>query len=127
MFNFFLKSAFYYTIVNKYGKKILIILSNIIFIIFIQFIYSDIIEILMLNNLKDYTIYALLAKWLLILLNILFIVIIVKSIIQNKKVIPSKSNKTINQSKTSFEEDILNKDTLTTKSDLLMEELLSKK
>lgn len=128
MFNFFLKSAFYYTVVNKYGKKLLFIFANIVFIIFIQFIYSDIIEILTINNLKDFTVYALLGKWVLILLNILFIAITLKTIVKSKKPAPVENDKRPQtEARSSFEDEILKKDTLKSKSDLMMEELLSKK
>jgi len=128
MFNFFLKSAFYYTVINKYGKKLLFILSNLILIVFIQFIYTDIIEILTINDLKDYTLYALLGKWLIILFSLSLVIVTLVKIIKNKKPLAAKGHPKVEiETKTTFEDEILNKGTLKSKSDLMMEELLSKK
>lgn len=134
MLKLFLKSAFYYTLINKYGKKIGIILLNVFFIIFIQFVYSDIIEILTLNELQDYSLYALLGKWILILLSFTFIAITIKNIISKstnkddkefQKV--SNNSNSIDKANCKFEEQIIKKDKLKKHSDLIMEELLSKK
>ena len=107
------------------------ILLNIIFIIFIQFIYSDIIEILTINELKNYTLYALLAKWGLVLLSVTTIGFILKGIVKSKKKNDLKDmQEEVKEStpvKSSFEEEIIKKETLKSKSDLMMEELMSKK
>ena len=76
---------------------------------------------------EDYTIYALLGKWGLILLNFIIMGLILKSILVNKDSTPVPSKEEAVKSKSSFEEEILKKNTLKSKSDLMMEELLSQK
>jgi heme/copper-type cytochrome/quinol oxidase subunit 1 len=74
MIKLLFKSAFYYTLFSKYGKKLLFIALNIFFMFSIQCIYPDIVDYI--NSayehemLKNYLLYALLIKIGLFLLNI---------------------------------------------------------
>ena len=85
-------------------------------------------KILIINDLNDYTMYALLGKWILVLSSFTFIMITLKNILKNKKNIKAESTQEpIKSLKSTFEDEILKKDTLKTKSELMMEDLLSKK
>lgn len=133
MLNLFVKSALYYTFFKKYGRKILFVLSIVIFIILVNFVYSDIVEYLTLNDMKDKLIYALLIKWFLVLLGIVSIVYIVKSAVfpKDKVVVQmqtdTKSEGTKQKVKSSIEEDLICKNELKSHGDKLIEEMKKRK
>ena len=132
MLNIFFKSAMYYTFFRKYGKKFALVFSIISFIVLVNFIYSDIVEYLTLNDMKENLIYALLTKWLLILIGIGSIIYIIKSAISSKeKPVQNKEVKaeseTIKKPMSSIEKDIVGKDELKSHGDKLIEEMKARK
>lgn len=126
MLNIFFKSAIYYTVFKKYGKKIALVSLILFFTILINFIYSDIVEYLTLNEMKDKLLYALIGKWLLILLSVLSIVYVIRSSVTLKEVgTEVKPEKKSSQSLT--EQSIINKQKLKSHGDLIIEELKKRK
>jgi len=132
MIKLFFKSAMYYTFARKYGKKFIFILSIIGFIILIHFIYSDIIEYLTLNDMKEKLIYVLLIKWLLTLISIFTIVFIIKSSLNSKektdpKLKKEKEVKIVKQPISNIEKEIIEKNELKSHGDKLIEEMKQRK
>ena len=132
MLNIFFKSAMYYTFFRKYGKKFALVLSIIAFIIIVNFIYSDIVEYLTLNDMKENLIYALFIKWLLILMSLGSIIYIIRSsIISKEKPAIKKEVKTekesIKKPTSSIEEEIIEKNELKSHGDKLIEEMKKRK
>lgn len=121
-----------YTFFRKYGKRLALILSIISFIILVNFIYSDMVEYLTLNNMKESLIYALLIKWLLVLICIGLIIYIINLSITNKEhQVANKEVKTnkesIKKPISSIEQEIMNKDELKPRGDKIIEEMKKRK
>lgn len=132
MLNIFFKSAMYYTFFRKYGKKLALVLSIIAFIILVNFIYSDIVEYLTLNDMKENLIYVLLIKWLLVLISIGSIIYIIRSSIISKEKSAIKKEvkaetESIKKPISSIEEDIIVKSELKSHGDKLIEEMKQRK
>ena len=155
MLNLLFKSAFYYTIIKRYGNKLLFIFLNILFIFFIQFIYIDITDyvksVYLEEELKSYLLYALLAKMGLFLLSIGLISYTIYKIFNSKvedkgvegqlkkkkqledtlveSTLPIKETHTkdseTSNSSKSIEQQIREKQTLKSKADSIIEDLKS--
>ncbi|NOQ30886.1 MAG: hypothetical protein GQ570_07160 [Helicobacteraceae bacterium] len=63
MFKFVFKSTLYYYLVKKYKSKIISTIFFILLLLVTTLLYSDIVEYLALNNLKEEVLYLLLLKW----------------------------------------------------------------
>lgn len=125
MLNIFFKSAMYYTFFRKYGKKFVLVVSIVGFIFLVNFIYSDVIEYFALNDMRDKLIYALMIKWLLVLVGIGLIAYIIKSSFEKDKVIDTK--KKIIKPMSNIEKDIVEKNELISHGDKLIEEMKKRK
>ena len=131
MLNLFFKSAMYYTFFRKYGKRLLLVLSIVGFIILVNFIYSDVVEYLTLNNMKENLIYALLIKWLLVLIGIVSIGYIIKSSVVREEEPAIKEvnikNESIEKPMSSTESEMMEKTELKSHGDKLIEEMKVRK
>ncbi len=123
MLKMFLKSAMYYTFWNKYKNRVLLIVSILIFMVFVLFIYDDINEYLVINNLKSEIIYALVTKWTLLLLSIGGIVYITTFNFKNQYPNPTKKNKV----KPEIEIEVQKKDTLKSSTEVIIDEIQNAK
>lgn len=113
MLNFLFKSAFYYTIINKYGRKIFFIIANILFIFLVQFVYDDVVKYI--NSVYDkeqlstYLLYALLLKIFLLLLNIALIIYTIYRIFNAKQIKDESIEKQLKDKKHLKQENIIAK------------------
>lgn len=80
MFTYIFKSSLNYYLFKKYKTKLLTLLLNIIILIVITFLYSDIVQFMAINNLKFEILYLILLKWGIYVLSIYKIISIIKSI-----------------------------------------------
>ena len=151
MLKFFGKTLFKYTIFLHYKTSIIKLFISLILIAIVYFLYSDIIEelkaiqqlncvnltnditrLFCINKLENYRLYALITKWVVIIIAILIIVSAL-----NPKEKPKSKNKSKNKStkkptkikshkeahKNKNVTKILGKDKLRSESDIIWEDL----
>ena len=122
MLKMFIKSALYYTLVRTYGRRLAFVLGNVLFIVFVNFVYTDIVEYLTLNDMKSSLVYALLVKWSLVLSSIGLIIYTVLSALKKNSLSNSESSDTKN-SLTKVEQNVQDKDKLYSHADKLIDDM----
>lgn len=131
-----LKSAVLFSFLRKYRNKLLWLLTAIVAIVLVNLIYTDVVEYLTINEMREYVLYALLTKWLIILLCVVSTVYITmrspKPIsIHKKQSVNASEKNTKNYTNTApageKEKEILKKDKLKSQGDKIIEELVERK
>ena len=127
------KSALFWYYLYRFRRRVILIVTLLLIAIFANAIYSDVVEYLTLKNKLEYLELALIAKWGIILFNIILSLYLIltlfknnqekvddkSKIIKNKDII--KNNKSINRESklTPREKEFLNKE-LNNKADFLV-------
>lgn len=118
-----------YQVYKKYNREILYTFVCACLLYVTLLIYADIVEFLKNRDLTAYLLHALIGKWLIVFINITIIAFVWK---------PKKIKKIVEKNQTSFtkpppapkseiEEEILKKEKLRTKGDILIQEAKSNK
>lgn len=115
-----LSLSFIYT----YRKKIIFITVNLIIATLAIFIYNDVVEFLKSNNLSHYLVYALLGKWLVIVITV---ALIAYSLMPSKKQPKIIVKATPKEPLSPMEKHIKSKAKLKTHGDMIIKEARQKK
>lgn len=116
------KSAVFWYYLYKFRRKVLLISFLLIIVIFANAIYSDVVEYLTLKEKLEYLEFAILAKWFIIIFNILFSIYLVLTLFKkdNNEKKENKKEERKEEKFTAREEKFLNKK-LKNKADMLVE------
>lgn len=115
MIKLLFKSTALYIIWQKFKKQIVLIFSSILLIFFIGMIYDDVFKILKVTNKENITLLFFI-KWFLISVIIGFNIYILRK---------TKVNQEKEFSKNIREEEILNKEQILTRADLILKKYLN--
>lgn len=115
MIKLLFKTSAYYIIWQKFKKQIILILTSIILIGFIGIIYEDLFKVLKVTS-KDSIGILLFTKWFLISIIIGFNIYILRK---------TKINTNENKAKNLKEEEILTKEVILTKADVILKKYLN--
>ncbi|AXX86486.1 hypothetical protein [Malaciobacter marinus] len=125
------KSAIFWYYLYKFRKRVMIISALLIIAVFANSIYTDIVEYLTLKEKLEYLELALVIKWLIIFSNILISIYLILTLFKRKDIDkpPVKKKKEKRQSNirkdnTKFskrEEEFINKKSLKTKAEALLD------
>lgn len=113
-----------FSLIYTYRKKIILITVNLIIVILAIFIYSDVVEFLKSNSLSNYLVYALLGKWLIIIISVS---LIAYSLMPAKKQPKTIVNATPEVPLSPIEQHIKSKAKLKSHGDMIIEEARQKK
>jgi len=132
MFNYLFKTGTYYLLFKKFKKEIIAIVVSLCLLIIIFGIFNDVFIIFQITDVKTLAIVVFL-KWFLVVGIIVFNIFTFKRLI--KKNNSSKSHKLVKKQhdtnntsidKSTYSQQILNKEKLLTKSDLVLKKYLDK-
>lgn len=125
------KSAIFWYYLYKFRKRVMIISALLIIAVFANSIYTDIVEYLTLKEKLEYLELALVIKWLIIFSNILISIYLILTLFKRKDIdkLPVKKKKEKRENntikdKTKFtkrEEEFINKKSLKTKAEALLD------
>ena len=113
-----------FSLIYTYRKKIIFITVNLIIAILAIFIYSDVVEFLKSNSLSNYLVYALLGKWLIIVISVS---LIAYSLMPAKKQPKTIVKATPKEPLSPIEQHIKSKVKLKSHGDMIIEEARQKK
>lgn len=114
------KSIILWTLLYKFRKRVTLIAILLGMILFVQWIYADIVEYLTLTDKLEYLSYLLMVKWIMIFGNLTVSIYLILTMFKPSK---EKKQKTKNETKDKFsnrEKELLNKK-LKSKADILMD------
>ena len=117
-----IKSAFFWTLVYKFRRRLAIVIVLLSIVLLSQWIYGDVVEYLQLTKQLQYLSFILPIKWLIILFNIAFSAFLILTIFKPQKENKKKVEKSIKEEKdlSQREKEFLTKK-LRNKSEILMD------
>lgn len=124
------KSALFWYYLFKFRKRVILIALLLIVALFANAIYSDVVQYLTLKEKLEFLEAVLIAKWVIIIFNIVFSIYLILTMFKKEEEKPSKDEKKKEQKIkpevkkeekfTDREKEFLNKKKLRTKADILI-------
>lgn len=125
------KSALFWYYLFKFRRRVILIVLLLIVALFANAIYSDVVQYLTLKEKLEYLEIVLIAKWVIIIFNIVFSIYLILTMFKKEEdKVTKKEQKEVKKIKTEIEKtdkfsnrekEFLHKKKLRTKADILLE------